>query len=78
MTKEYQLYIGGQWINASTGTTDRIINPADESLVGIVQNASATDAHKALLAAQEAQKSWRRLPVKTNPIMDLASTVESS
>ena len=60
----YQLFIGGNWTDATTGTTDEIVNPFDESIVGSVQNASATDAEKALLAARNAQKGWRRLPAK--------------
>ena len=62
--KEYQLFIGGEWQTASTGTTDTIVNPTDETLVGQVQNASAEDAHRALQAAQSAQKQWRRLPAR--------------
>ncbi len=62
--KNYQLYIGGKWVDASTGTTDRIINPADETLVGLVQNASAADVQKALEAAQSVQKSWRKLTAR--------------
>ncbi|MEM6699267.1 MAG: aldehyde dehydrogenase [Bacteroidota bacterium] len=61
---DYKLYINGVWTDASTGTTDTIINPSDESAVGTVQNASAEDAHKALVAAENAQKAWRRLPAR--------------
>ena len=60
----YQLFIGGAWTDASTGTTDEITNPTDESTVGRVQIASASDAEKALLAARAAQKGWRRLPAR--------------
>lgn len=62
--KNYKLFINGSWVDASTSSTDNIINPADESIVGTVQNASAEDAHKALLAAEKAQKNWRRLPAR--------------
>jgi len=64
MAKKYQLFINGKWVKATSGTTDRIINPADESLVGIVQNASTKDAQKALRAAEKAQVDWRRLPAR--------------
>ena len=76
MSKNYQLYINGQWVDASTGTTDRIINPADESLVGTVQNASAKDAATALKAAQAAQKTWRRLPARQRADLLRAFTAE--
>ena len=74
--KEYKLYIGGQWVDASTDTTDKIINPTDESIVGLVQDASAADAHKALLAAQKAQIEWRRLPAKSRADLLRAFTAE--
>ena len=62
--KNYQLFINGQWTSSSTGQTDDIINPADESLVGQVQMASESDAEKALQAAEAAQVAWRRLPAR--------------
>ncbi|MEM6632916.1 MAG: aldehyde dehydrogenase [Bacteroidota bacterium] len=64
MANAYKLFIGGQWVDASTRTTDEIISPIDESLVGTVQNASPDDVHKALLAAKEAQTAWRRTPAR--------------
>jgi len=72
----YKLYINGNWRDASTGTTDTIINPADESVVGTVQNASAEDAHKALVAAEDAQKAWRRLPARQRANLLRAFTAE--
>ena len=62
--KAYQLFIGGKWVDASTASTDQIINPTDESLVGTVQNATAADAEAALKAAEQAQKAWRRKPAR--------------
>ena len=62
--KNYRLFINGAWQDASTETTDQIINPANESLVGTVQNASIEDAHKALKAAEHAQKKWRQTPAR--------------
>ncbi|MEM9888576.1 MAG: aldehyde dehydrogenase [Bacteroidota bacterium] len=72
----YKLYINGSWTNASTDTTDTIINPSDESVVGTVQNASAADAHKALVAAEKAQKAWRRLPARQRADLLRAFTAE--
>ncbi|MEM6965666.1 MAG: aldehyde dehydrogenase [Bacteroidota bacterium] len=65
MAKKYQLYINGKWVDASTGTSDKIINPANEVVVGTVQNAAPKDATKALQAAEKAQVKWRRLPART-------------
>lgn len=62
--KNYQLFINGQWVESSSGQTDEVINPADESLVGRVQMATQVDAEAALQAAESAQVSWRRLPAR--------------
>ena len=76
MAKTYQLYIDGNWVDASTGTTDSIINPSNETVVGHVQNASPADAHQALVAAREAQKAWRRLPARQRADLLKAFTAE--
>lgn len=62
--KKYNLFIDGQWVNAATDAVDEIINPTDETIVGTVQNATAEDAHKALIAAEKAQKEWRKMPAR--------------
>ena len=62
--KNYQLFIGGAWVNASQSSPQNIINPTDESLVGTVQDATPEDALLALQAAEKAQKAWRRLPAR--------------
>lgn len=62
--KNYKLYIDGKWVNASSKTKDRIINPTNETTVGSVQNAAPKDAIKALKAAEKAQKKWKKLPAR--------------
>ncbi len=62
--KHYQLFINGKWVDANTSSTDTIINPANEMPVGTVPNASADDVQAALEAAENAQKSWRRLSAR--------------
>lgn len=74
--KNYQLFINGQWVPSSTGQTDDIINPADESLVGRVEMASEADADKALQAAEAAQVAWRRLPARQRADLLRAFTKE--
>ena len=58
----YLQYIDGQWISSDSGKLDDILNPSNEELVGRVQDGSRSDAEKALKAAKNAQKSWRKLP----------------
>ncbi|MEM6319456.1 MAG: aldehyde dehydrogenase [Bacteroidota bacterium] len=62
--KNYKLFINGKWVNADTKSKDNIINPTDETVVGTVQNGSAKDARKALVAAEKAQKKWGKMPAR--------------
>ena len=43
MPKEYKLFIDGKWVDAVTGETFESINPADETVNGIVAKGSAED-----------------------------------
>ncbi len=62
--KEYKLFIDGQWVDNNTGETADIFSPTDESVVGTVQFGDEADAKKALLAAEKAQKSWKKVPAR--------------
>ena len=65
--KKYQLFINGSWIDSQSGETDKVYNPTDESLVGVVQNGNEAYALLALQAAELAQKSWRDTPARFRP-----------
>lgn len=71
-TKDFNLYINGEWVAAADGTRATITNPADGSTVGSVPVANAADAVKALQAAKAAQRSWRRLPAQQRANLLLA------
>ena len=60
----YQQYINGQWTPSTSGELDQILNPSTEAVIGAVQDGSKEDVQKALEAATEAQKSWRKLPAR--------------
>ena len=53
-----QLYIGGEWRDASGGATLEVIDPATEEPLCEVADGSPEDAMAALDAAVEAQKEW--------------------
>ena len=63
--KEYKLFINGEWTSSSSGKWDEIDNPSDQSIVGKVHLGTPDDAEKALKAATEAQKLWKRLPARS-------------
>lgn len=54
MTKTYQLFIDGQWRDASDGATMPAINPFDQSVHGIVPVATVGDVEEAVSAARRA------------------------
>jgi succinate-semialdehyde dehydrogenase/glutarate-semialdehyde dehydrogenase len=52
-----QLHIAGEWKSAGG---EPVINPADESVLGTVPHATRADLDRALSAAQEGLRVWRR------------------
>lgn len=57
-TMHTQLYINGQWRDASDATQFEIFNPADESILANVSSASVKDAQDAVEAASAAMPAW--------------------
>ncbi|PIA72343.1 betaine-aldehyde dehydrogenase [Pseudomonas sediminis] len=55
---EQQLYIGGQYVAASSGETFDSINPATGEVLAKVQRASQADVDRAVASAAEGQKVW--------------------
>src|SRR5829696_4373766 len=60
--REPAMYIGGSWV--ATDETRPVINPANESVIAAVPEASEEHADRALEAARRAQREWSR---KTGP-----------
>jgi betaine-aldehyde dehydrogenase len=54
----HQLYIHGQYVNATSGKTFDSINPATGQILATVQQASQTDVDAAVKSAQQGQKIW--------------------
>lgn len=53
-----QVFIGGQWRDASTGETFEVVDPATQETIASVASADKDDALAALDAAVEAQADW--------------------
>lgn len=59
----YRSYIGGEWIESSSGNTIPNINPADTSeVIGEIQLASREESRRAVESAFSAFREWRRTP----------------
>lgn len=56
----YQLYVGGEWTDGSTGERFASLNPATERPWASIPSASATDVDRAVTAARAAWPAWRR------------------
>ncbi|MFY0598188.1 MAG: aldehyde dehydrogenase [Cyclobacteriaceae bacterium] len=62
--KDYQLFINGEWVEATTGKRADITSPIDESIVGTTAMGVEADANIALEAAAAAQKEWKKWPAR--------------
>lgn len=58
MTDQHKLYIGGQYVDATSGETFETRNPATGEVLATVQVAGAADVDRAVDAAREGQRVW--------------------
>ncbi|WP_082235397.1 alpha-ketoglutaric semialdehyde dehydrogenase GucD [Halobacillus massiliensis] len=57
----FKNYINNEWVNSNSEKTIKSINPANtEEVVGYVQSSTNEDLNKAVEAAHNAKKSWRK------------------
>ncbi|WP_210650173.1 NAD-dependent succinate-semialdehyde dehydrogenase [Nocardioides sp. SYSU D00065] len=54
-----QLLVGGAWVDAAGGASFEVRNPADDSVLARVADATPEDGERALAAAAQAQREWR-------------------
>ena len=55
-----QFYIDGQWVDPATSNEFKVINPADETVAGVISMGSATDVNRAVAAARRAFDRYSR------------------
>lgn len=58
MSNTRQLYIHGEYVNATSGQTFETVNPATGEVLAVVQSASQDDIDKAVKSAKAGQKIW--------------------
>lgn len=63
LQERYQLFIGGQWKDASAHETFKTIRPADGSVLAECAQATKEDVDEAVKAAWEAFKTWKHTTV---------------
>ncbi len=60
LQKKYQLYINGEWRDASDGATLKSYNPANGEFLAEIADATNDDVDEAIEAAKEAFKTWSK------------------
>jgi len=81
LDRKHQLLIGGQWVDAASGETIPVEDPATETVIGEVALGGAEDVDRAVAAARAALKGeWSKLPSseRSRLIWRLADELEAS
>ncbi|GAW33648.1 succinate-semialdehyde dehydrogenase [NADP(+)] GabD [Roseovarius sp. A-2] len=60
MYKNLELFINGDWCNASDGATKPVTCPASEEVIGSIAVAADDDINRALSAAKDGFEVWRK------------------
>ncbi len=58
-----KMLIGGQWVDASDGKVQNVVNPATGEVVDTVPAATREDVERAVSLAVEGQKEWNAVPL---------------
>jgi len=53
-----QAFIDGEWVDADSGATVPVTNPANHAVIGTVPKLGATETRRAIEAAQRSQPAW--------------------
>lgn len=56
-------FIGGQWVESTSGRTDAVLNPATGETLAYVPISSREDLDRAVEAAKKAFKTWSKTAV---------------
>jgi succinate-semialdehyde dehydrogenase/glutarate-semialdehyde dehydrogenase len=59
-----QAYIAGEWVNADSGETVAVTNPATGEQIGTVPMCGTAETVRAIEAADKAQRKWRDVAAK--------------
>ena len=59
-----QAYIEGTWLDADSGLTIKVNNPATNEIIGTVPKMGAAETRRAIEAAERALPAWRALTAK--------------
>ena len=66
---KYQLFIGGEWRDASDGATFKTKCPANGELLAECAQATREDVDAAVKAAWKAFETWKNVPVNERAVI---------
>ncbi len=74
-----QNYIGGRWVDAASGATDEVVNPATGDVITSVPASDAADVDAAVAAAKDAYAGWRTLTprARSEALYAVADAIEA-
>jgi lactaldehyde dehydrogenase/glycolaldehyde dehydrogenase len=78
--KSYQMFINGEFVANRSGKMIPVINPATETMISEVPEGTREDINNAVEAAEQAQKSWAKLPavVRAGYIKEIAQGIREN
>lgn len=62
-TETLKNYIGGEWVEVNSESTEEVVNPATGELLARVPISSKEDVDQAVRVATEAFHEWKEVPV---------------
>jgi acyl-CoA reductase-like NAD-dependent aldehyde dehydrogenase len=62
MVDQYKMYINGKWVDAESGKTYSVVNPATEEEIARIPLGDRADVNKAVEAARNAFPIWSKKP----------------
>jgi len=65
----HQAYVDGAWIDADSGATFDVTNPATGETIASVPRCGTEETRRAISAAERAQPAWRALPAKERALV---------
>lgn len=73
-------YINGEWVSSTGTETVEVINPATEEVLALSPLGTSQDVEKAVAAAKEAFKTWRKTPAidRTQYLFRLKTLLEEN
>ncbi|ADE53470.1 aldehyde dehydrogenase [Coraliomargarita akajimensis] len=76
----YQMYIHGEWVDATSGKIVEVENPSNEAVIATVQDGDAADAERALQSAKQAQPAWAAIPAveRGNVLIKFADLIKAN